>query len=48
MKTWEKALGNIRLLGPDIPEFREDVKLIFDYIKKLEAEAEARAQRRPK
>lgn len=42
MKAWEKALSNIRLLAPDIPEIRRDVKLVWDYIKKLEDEKEGK------
>ena len=36
MKPWERAVGNIRLLGPDIPSFREDVKLVTHHIEYLE------------
>lgn len=36
MKPWQKALGDIRLLGPDIPRFRDDVKLVHEYIEHLE------------
>jgi hypothetical protein len=36
VKSWQKALGDIRLLGPDIEPFREDVKYVYDYIEKLE------------
>jgi len=32
----ETALGNIRVLGPDIPDFRRDVKLVWDYIAQVE------------
>ena len=32
----DRALGNIRLLGPDIPSFRRDAKLVSDYIEQLE------------
>jgi hypothetical protein len=38
--TWGQALGNIRLLAPDIPAIRTNTKFIYDYIKRLQAERE--------
>jgi len=32
----DRALGNIRLLGPDLPDFDRDVKLVSDYIEQVE------------
>lgn len=36
MKTWQRALGRIRLLGPDIPQFRQDVEFVYEHIAALE------------
>lgn len=36
MKQWEKALGRIRFLAPDIPEIRQPVKYLSQHITALE------------
>jgi len=36
MKHWQRALSNIRFLGPDIPSFDQDVKFVWNYVKQLE------------
>lgn len=41
MKHWQKALSDIRFLGPDIPIFNEDVRFVYRYIQRLEAERDA-------
>jgi hypothetical protein len=37
VKRWQRALGDIRILGPDVPKFRGDVKYLYWYIAELEA-----------
>jgi hypothetical protein len=36
VKRWQRALGSIRLQGPDIEPFREDVQYVYEYIERLE------------
>jgi hypothetical protein len=36
VKRWQRALGSIRVLGPDIEPFREDVQYVYEYIERLE------------
>jgi len=34
----DRAFGNIRLLGPDLPDFDRDVKLVSDYVDQISHE----------
>jgi hypothetical protein len=38
VKAWQRALGNVRVLGPDEPHFRADVEVVWGYIEALERE----------
>jgi len=36
--SWQDDLGDLRLLGPDSPEFARIVKRLYDFISKLSKE----------
>lgn len=51
--SWQDDLGKLRLWGPDIPEFNDVVRRVWDHIEKLEREvkewkAEANRSKWPK
>ena len=46
MKQWQRDLGYLRLLGPDLPDFDAATQRVWDRIEDLERTLQYYAQRR--